>query len=171
MRFKRFLNEQYIFLEDKFIKAIEDYVFKNDPKYLKVVLSSKNKIPSMFKQGGIVYRGMFLTDNDLQLIKDNKFKLKNISSWSSDLKIAQRFILDKSKITNAKGNNKILLRKNIDSSNIIIDIYQYILYLNGIGKLDEIGFDELTTEDALEEREKIVDKNLLITKQDIYKIF
>jgi len=165
---EKYLIESYVFLEDKFIKNVENFIFKNDKKYLDYIAKYKNKIPSMFKSPNTLYRGMILSNEIFDKI-ENGYKIKDYSSWTSDANIAKKFITDKKyKIKNEKGNKVIF--KKIMSNEIILDIFSYILYLDNIGKLDEVEFDELTKDSALKEKEFICDKDIVLRKDNIFKI-
>jgi len=169
---KKYISESYlnenIILNNKFIENIENYIYKNNPKDLKFVLSNKGKIPKQFKKSGIYYRGMIVSQEDLDNIKDNKFILDNISSWTSDLSIAKKFITNHKYRIKDKNGIKLILKKKIQSNNVLFNIYDYIIYMDVVGNLDK--FDEIARESAIDEKETLINTGLQINYNDIFKI-
>ena len=159
-----------IIFDKKFIKNLEDYIFKNDTKYLKYITKNKSKIPGMFQSPNTFYRGMMLEDTVIESIKSGKpLKLKTESSWTTNQKVAEQFISDLSKQTKAKSKtNKGVIFKKVFTKEVILDIQSLIGYLDGVGKLDD--FDDITKDSAIKESEVLIDKNISLTKKDILKV-
>jgi len=169
--FKQFIVEEYVFLTKEFIKNVENYIFKNETKYLKNIVKHKSNIPAMFKSPKTLYRGVLLNEIDLEKLTEGKFVFKDYTSWTSDKTVAKRFILDSSKRTKAaKKGIGIIFVKDM-SKEIILDVHAYISYLNSTGKLDEVGFDETTLSDALDEYECICEKNIKLSSKNVFKQF
>lgn len=153
------------------VKAVEDYVFKNNPKYANKIAKFKNGIPPMFRSSKKLYRGMILDDKSFSILENGKFVLKDISSWTSNKKIAESFVNDPKKIVGNKKGIKVILVKDFNESEIILDIQSYITFLYSSSSLDEFGFDDLTREMAIDEQETLVDKKVKLNKKNIYKVF
>jgi hypothetical protein len=159
-------KEEQVIFETKFIKAVEDYVFKNESKYLNYVIKSKSKIHKQFLKSGTYYRGMILDEKSYELLQNNKLKFNDISSWSTDLKIAKNFVTSSKFITKGKKGKKVILKKKISSKDVILNIYDYVLFMYSSGKLDD--FDEVTLDSALKEKETIINK-IDINKKDLFE--
>jgi len=160
-------EKEYVIYDAKFIKNIEEFVFKNDKKYLRNIAKVKSKIPIMFRKPQVLYRGMKLSLAVIQDIQEGKnLILDDFSSWTKDAKMAERFISDRSKAMKETGTG-VVFKKKFDKK-IILDIQGLIMFLDGSGRIDD--FDEGTKDDAIEEAEVIVDKGIKLSKKDIFKI-
>jgi len=169
MRLRQYLKENIV-MNDDFIKNVEDFVFKNDKKYLLSIAKNKNKIPAMFKNPNVLYRGMILDKKIFDVLNNKEnFKLEDYSSWTLDKNMAVSFVNDKTKKISNKKGVKVIFKKRM-SKEIILDVFSYIMYLEMVGKLDEVGFDETTKDSALKEKEFICDKNIVLKYKDIDKI-
>lgn len=156
-----------------FIKNVEDYVFKNDKKFAIAIASKKSLIPLQFRTSRMLYRGMILDEMMVEALKNgyNKFELKEITSWTMDQRIAERFVSDKSKIVKANPSGVgVVFKKKIPDGKIILDIQNFLMTLDIMGILDEFRFDDSTKEMGLEEQEVLVDKGVVLKYQDIAKI-
>ena len=160
--------EGYVFLEPKFLKSIEDYVDRNNWKDLKYVIKNKKAVPGMFKNIDEYYRGATLSDKDYKDLLEDKFKYTRPTSWTSDITIARKFLSDKKyKTSNKNGGHKILFKKFLSDNEIIINIFDYVMYMINSGKAND--FDEIVLDSVKHEFETIVD-NIKLSKKDIYKV-
>jgi len=161
-----------IIMQREFLKNVENYIFKNDKRYAKAIQSKKNQIPVNFRSPRYLYRGMILDESIIDSIKSGQpLKLTDITSWTTDPKLSERFVSDSSKIVKSKGNGTgVIFKKNFSSQKIILDIQNYLLFMDVTGILDEVGFDDSTKEMGLEEFEVLVDGNVSLSRNDIFKI-
>lgn len=161
-----------IILQKDFLKNVENYIFKNDKKYAKALASKKSSIPANFRKQQYLYRGMILDDSIIESIKGGTpLKLGEITSWTTDQRVAERFVKDASKIVRNKSNGRgVIFKKNISSAKIILDIQNYLLFMDISGILDEMDFDDSTKEMGLEEFEVLVDGGISLSKVDILRI-
>ena len=140
----------------EFIKQLDKYLFDASTTSANYLFSNKSRIPQILKSyNKPLYRGIFLNNDDYELLISNKFDLKKTTSWTKEEKIATRFLNDpKLKFQNQK-NKKIILIKTIHPSNIIIDIDKFISFY-GENKLMELGIDELNIDSGMAEKEVLV---------------
>lgn len=151
-----------------FSKLVEDWVFKNEPRYALEIAKHIKDIPAVFKRSAMLYRGMIL-DNDLieSIKKGYPLTTRAPSSWSSDLNEARRFITDPKTMVARRDPTKtgVIFRKKLSENQIILNIDAFALLF---GK-DELGFDELTYQMAVKERETLAKAGLKLSRNDIYK--
>lgn len=152
-----------VVFDKNFVKSVENFVFKNEKKYSAEIAKQKANIPAMFRTGGVFYRGMVLQDVETLTLSD-------ISSWTTDLKMATRFATDASKRVKDTPGQAYIFKKNIPANKVILNIANYVGFLNNSFALDQFNFDESTLEMALEEAEVLVEKGIKLVKSDIYKI-
>lgn len=162
--FKEVLQESggNFIMSDEFIKNVDDWLFKNDQKNAQYLSKNKSKVPDMFrKPRGVLYRGMIVDQSFIDDVNEGKMKFDNITSWSTDRNVAVNFVTDKRFMTTKKSGIKIIITKKIPASKIILDIYNYALFV-GDTKLNEMNFDS-----AMKEKEVLVDKGVNILQKDI----
>ena len=160
-------------MEKAFVKSVENYIFKNDKKYTKEIAAKRTQIPLQFRTSRYLFRGMILDESFVGAIQNgyDKFILDDITSWTTDQRIAERFVSDKSKIVkNNPTGIGVVFKKKISDSKIILDIQNYVLFLDVMGMLKDFGFDESTKDMGLEEFEVLVDKGINLRKGDIFKV-
>lgn len=159
---------------EKFVKLIENWVFKNDKKFAEEIKMLKGQIPATLRKGAFLYRGMTLSEDMIEAIKNgyDKFKMDGITSWTHNEKVAERFVKDTTKsVSKDKLFGKgIIFKKRITDTQIILDVYNYLVMMDMMGILSQYDFDELTKEDGLDEFEVLVDKGITLKKADIFKI-
>lgn len=158
-----------------FIKSVENFIFKNDQKYAEEIAAKKSQIPVMFKTKMELYRGMILDKDLVEAIQNgySGFTLKNITSWTSNIKMAERFINDPSKrLKYNVEDNKIgvIFKKKFVETQIILNIQNFVMFMDFSNKLKEFNFDVSTKEMAFEEAEVLVDKNIKLSRANIMKI-
>lgn len=143
-----------------FNQVLSDWLEFNDQKDADN-LSKAQKIPAMFQKGTTLYRGMTVNDDFLNKLKDGKIKFDKLTSWTSDKKLAIKFASDPKYRLGDKNGKKIIITKKIPSSNVILDIYNYCLFVG------DFGFDELAYDSAMNEKEVLVKKNIKIDIKDV----
>jgi hypothetical protein len=156
--------------DPKFVKAVEQFVFTNDRKYIAEI--AKFKIPANFRScTSPLFRGMVLSDDIMSSLKDGgSFKINNYSSWSSSEDMAIRFTTDPKKRLKKKKGVRLVCKKKISDSKIILNIQAMFLLLSGMSMLDDLGVDELTAEMGIEEAEVLCDKGIVLKHKDILKM-
>jgi len=163
MKFKVYLNENII-TDKKFIKNIEKYVDMNDFKDLDFIIKNSEKIPAYFNKEDIFYRGMILTDEELDIVNNNNFKLNRVTSLTKDKNIAIKFATDpKYRIKNKQGTPVLITKK----FKPIIDIDAYIQYMYSSDLLGD--FDDLALDSAMKEKE-VITPVLSILNKEIKKL-
>lgn len=156
----------YITGTDKFNENLDDWLFKNDQKNAEWLFKNKNKIPKTFRSySKTLYRGMTINAEFLKDVYTGKMKFNNHTSWTKDIKIAEKFVNDP-KYSIAKKGVKIIIQKKIPNNMQILDIHNYVLF-TGIDQLELAGIDELSLDSAIKEQEILICKNLKIDKNDI----
>jgi len=167
---KSLITETNEFFNAKLVKAVENWIFKNDKKYINTIASYKKIIPQPFKTGGNYYRAMVLPQTIIDDLTNGKsLLLKNYSSWTDTEQRASKFLTDKSKSTTKNKGVKIIFKKKLTTKDTILNIQAYITYMYSSSMLDNYDFDELTTEMGMEEGEIIADKGITLTNKNIHK--
>ncbi|AGR47801.1 hypothetical protein PHIM7_110 [Sinorhizobium phage phiM7] len=161
-------------IEDKaFVKNVENYIFKNDKRFAQALAAKKSQIPVQFRTSRYLFRGMILPQSLVDSIQkgNENLKLEEITSWTTDQKIAERFVSDKSKIVkNSADGVGVIFKKKIPDSGIILDIQNYVLFMDIMGLLAMYDFDDSTKDMGLEEFEVLVDSGVVLSKADITKV-
>ena len=149
-------------MDSELLKALDDWLFKNEKKYAEAIKKKKAIIPDHFKKyTKELYRGMVVDADFLKLVSERKMTFKDITSWSKSEKMALAFIKDKRYKISVKSGVNILITKKIPPSKIILDIHNLVMFTGGI------GLDELSVDSAFKEQEILVDKGIKITEKDI----
>ena len=140
----------------EFIKNLDSYLFNPNASASSYLKTNKSRIPLVFRScNKTLYRGVFLSDEERKLLDVGKFRFDRVTSWTKDLSIAESFLRDaKYKIQNKK-NVHVVLKKNFQVNDIIIDIDAYVQFY-GEKKLLEMGFDDLNIDSAMKEKEVLV---------------
>jgi hypothetical protein len=153
----------------EFFLAVHDWV-ENPSKTNSDKLSKyKNQIPPMFRKSAILYRGIHLTNDQYKLLSAGKPIVQTgVRSWSHDPQIAQKFLMDPkfAMRSNDAPRKKIILKKKIDTDAILVDIYQYYLFISGS---TDFKWDDLVVDSIHKERE-VLCIDVKIDKNDIHKI-
>jgi len=175
MRATKIINElqklsgMAVIKDPKFIKAVEQFVFTNDQKYISEI--AKFGIPANFKSNsGPMFRGMILDQSVLdKLEKGGKFKLDGYSSWTNNERMAIDFVKDpKKKIAKAKGIG-VIFKKKLPPNKVLLNIQSLFQFWDSMGMMDDLGIDELNAEMGLAEGETLCDRGLVLVKKDILK--
>lgn len=140
----------------EFIKNLDSYLFNPNALASSYLKTNKNRIPLVFRScNKTLYRGMFLSDEDRKLLDNGKFRFDRVTSWTKESSIAEAFLKDvKFKIQNKKST-PVVLKKNFQVNDIIIDIDAYVQFY-GEKKLLEMGFDDLNIDSAMKEKEVLI---------------
>lgn len=156
--------------KEQFVKLLDDWIFKNTQESINRMSKYVQKLPTYFKNyNSPLYRGMAVDGSFLELAKSTKGVTFNThTSWSKNEDVAKRFVKDPSKsiAKNGKDRVNILIKKNISSSYIILDIHNLVMFL-GPTDLENYGMDEGSIKDAIEEQEVLIKKGIKITMKDI----
>lgn len=154
--------------QPEFIKNLDDWLFKNDQKNAAWINTNKAKIPPTFQQyTKPLYRGMKVNSEFMELVKDNKLTFKNFTSWSKSEKVAKGFVNDpKYSIAGSDSNIKILIKKTIPNSKMILDIHSLVMFM-GVDQLEMLGLDALSGDSAMKEEEILIDKGIKISIKDV----
>jgi len=159
----------YIIGTETFKKNLDDWLFKNDQTNANFLHVNRNKIPTVFRSyTQKLYRGMYADNEFLDKIeKSGSTTLTKHSSWTKDERIARKFIEDESFSVGRlnKDKTRIIISKIIPSSQQILDIDSFVLYM-GVKQLMMLGYDETNLDSATKEKEILVSKGILITKND-----
>ena len=157
-------------LTDEFLTNLEQFIFTNDKKYLKFFSKLKSFIPDMFMPKGYLYRGMILSKADYEKLNNAGIILKDYSSWTDKKDISKSFVVSPKKRIGkiSKDSVGVIFKKKFKKKDVVLPIYSLVLYLNGIGKLDDM--DELNKEMAMDEHETVINKGIKLTSNDIDEI-
>ena len=158
----------YIIGKPEFVKNLDDWLFKNDQKNAAWIASNKSGIPPMFQQyTKPLYRGMKVNSEFMELAKNGKLTFKSFTSWSKSEKIAKGFVNDpKYSIAGSDSNIKILIKKTVPSSAMILDIHSFVMFM-GVDQLEMLGLDALSADSAVKEEEILINKGVKISIKDI----
>jgi hypothetical protein len=150
------------FIDDVFIKSLDDWLLKNDKKYAIQIKNQIAKIPPMFRKvDGFLYRGMIVDEQFMKSVSSGTMIFKDITSWTKSKAIAKKFVLDAKYIIGNKNGKKVIFKKKFKPDNIIFDIYGYVLFSGGE------GLDELNNDSAMHEEEVLIDSGIKIVSKDI----
>lgn len=154
--------------DQKFIKVLDDWLFKNDQASATWLLRNKMGIPEMFRNhSGFLYRGMFIEPELFQEISEKGIAMKTLSSWTTEEKVARRFATDATASgSKAKGNIRIIIKKKVSVAKQILNIQKLIEFM-GTNQMISLGLDDLSADSALKEFEVLCDKGIKITSKDI----
>jgi hypothetical protein len=161
-------------IEDKnFVKNVENYIFRNEKKFAIPIARVRTQIPVQFRASKPLYRGMIL-DKDFvkgMQMDGTKLVLEEITSWTTDQRIAERFVFDKSKIIRDMPNGVgVIFKQKIPDSKVILDIQGFCFFMDAVGLLDQFGFDDSTKDMGIEEAEVLVDQGITLSRSDIIKV-
>lgn len=158
----------YIIGNEDFIKNLDGWLFKNEQKHANWIAGKKSGIPAMFtKYDGVLYRGMTVDETFFKAVKEGKMVFKAHSSWSKSEKRAKGFVDDPAFIVGNKSNGlKILIKKKIPASSIILDIHSLCMFM-GEDQMTMLGLDEMSYDSASKEEEVLVSKGIKIVESDI----
>jgi len=160
---------EYIIGTETFKKNLDDWLFKNNQINANFLHVNRYKIPTVFRSyTQKLFRGMYADDDFLDKIeKAGSTTLTKHTSWTKDERIARKFVEDESFSVRRlnKDKTKIILSKIIPSTNQILDIHSFVLYM-GVNQLMMLGYDEINLDSATKEKEILVSKGIKITKND-----
>lgn len=158
---------KYIIGTEKFIQSLDSWIFKNNQVDAEYLYRNKSKIPTMFQSySKKLYRGMTVDDETLDRIYKNSFSFDKHTSWSKDQNIARKFVDDpKYAIGSSKGKQKLIVEKVFTSSQQILDIDTFILFM-GHAQLEMMGFDEMSLDSAMKEKEVLISKGAKLLRTD-----
>lgn len=149
-------------------KNLDEWLFKNDQKYADFLHRKKSNIPLIFRSyGKPLYRGMSVNADFVNALLTKGVTFDKHTSWTQDQKMAEKFANDPSFSTGkTSGETKILIKKTISTTSIILDIYGFVNYM-GVGQLGMLGFDETSLDSAMKEKEVLISKGVKITKSNV----
>ncbi len=153
----------------EFVRNLDKFLFNSSTVSSAYLNSNKTKIPALFKSyTKTLCRGQFLSEKEYIQLLDGKFKLERVTSWTKDRKIAEKFLKDPQYIYQSRGKEKIILLKEFQITDIILDIDAYVSFY-GEKRLVELGFDELNIDSALKEQEVLI-APVKIKKDEFVKV-
>lgn len=144
----------------EFNKVLSDWLEFNDQKYA-LQISKAQGIPTHFQYAGVLYRGMTVNDDFLNNLNNGKVKFDNLTSWTTDKKLAIKFASDPKYRLGDKKGKQILITKKFTKTQTILDIYNYCLFTG------DWAFDELAYDSAMNEKEVLVKKGVKILPKDV----
>ena len=152
----------------EFIKNLDEWLFKNDQKYADFLYRNKSNIPQYFRSyAKPLYRGMSVNADFVNTLLTKGVTFDKHTSWTQDQKMAEKFANDPAFSTGkTSGETKILIKKGIPATSIILDIYGFVNYM-GVGQLGMLGFDETSLDSAMKEKEVLISKGVKITKSNV----
>ena len=161
------LNENII-QQPEFITLVHDWVENPEKKTSDKLMKYKNQIPGLFRKSSELYRGMHLPIEKYEVLMSGKtIQQDGVRSWSHDANVAKKFLLD-AKFSISSGNRvKIVVKKHIESKNILLDVYQYYLFISGSS---DFKWDELA-EDSIKTEKEVLCYDVEIRKSDIIQKF
>lgn len=153
----------------EFVRNLDKFLFNASVVSSAYLNSNKTRIPTLFRSySQTLYRGQFFNQKEYIQLTEGKFKFGRVTSWSKDRKVAEKFLNDPQYIYQSKGKEKIILLKEFQVSDIILDIDAYVSFY-GEKRLVELGFDELNIDSALKEQEVLI-APIKINKDEFVKI-
>ncbi len=151
---------------ERFKDNLEGWLFKNDQKNADFLASNKNDIPQMFRSyPRKLYRGMKVTEEFLEKLKNGRYIFDKHTSWSKEEKVAKKFVDDPAYSLGGKGEHKIILIKTFQSRDQIFDIDSFVLFM-GKDQLEVLGYDDTNLDSAIKEKEVIISKGISVTRTD-----
>jgi len=165
---KRLNESSNIIQSEEFFKLIEAWVESPSETISNEILKYKSRIPTYFRKSNTLYRGINLTEEQWSKIKSgSKFIQKGVRSWTTEKTVAEKFISNQSLMMGSNSSKpiKLLVMKRIEPDNILLDIYQYYLFVSGAS---DFKFDDLVEDSIIKERE-VLAYDITITKADIIK--
>lgn len=163
------MASKYIYNTEKFIQNLDDWLFQNEQKYAEYLFKNRTKVPDTFRSySKSLYRGMTVDSGFIKTLYTSKMVFQNHTSWTKDKKIAEKFINDpKYKVFKGSGSGiKLLIELKIPKSKQILDIEGFVKFM-GEDQLEMLGMDELSIDSAVNEKEVLIAKNIVIPKTSV----